>query len=156
MMKLSPRLHAFTRSTALRHTVSVAGLLVFATLAMGSGKKSGSGSSGGASKTEPATEVPLATLLSAYEKNELSADNTYKGKRIKTSGTVDSIAKDFLDDPYMTVGTGKDFEIPQVHCHLTKEAAEKAAKLSKGATVTIQGEVKGLTMNVRLDECTID
>ena len=56
---------------------------------------------------------------------------------------------------YVTVGTGKQFEIPTVQCTLKESNAGAATKLTKGQTITVQGDVTGLMMNVQLDDCDI-
>lgn len=106
-------------------------------------------------KAEPATPVPLKTLLAEYKDNEVRADAKFKDKVIQVSGKVDDVKKDFLDNMYVTVGTGAMFEIPQVQCFLADSETSKAASLSKGSTVTVQGRVDGLMMNVLVQECTI-
>lgn len=110
---------------------------------------------GEAAQAGPALDVQLETLLSEYKDNEVRADANYKGKVIKISGKVDDIKKDILNSPYVTVGTGKQFEIPQVQCMLRKDASGAAMQLSKGADVTVIGKVDGLMMNVLVRDCSI-
>jgi putative nucleic acid binding protein len=84
----------------------------------------------------------------------LGADAAYKGKRVRiTGGIVDDIKKDILDQPYVTIGTGLLFEIPQVQCTLSGEQVATAARLNKGDRVTVTGEVSGLLMNVQMKDC---
>lgn len=104
---------------------------------------------------EPAITVALNTLLGEYKDNEIRADAKFKDKFIKVSGKVDDVKKDILDNMYVTLGTGAQFEIPQIQCFLEDSELSKAASLSKGAMVTVQGRVDGLLMNVLVRECTI-
>lgn len=127
--------------------------------------KLGSGSSGsgpaseskGVSSTpaEKPTIVALKTLLSDYKGNEVRADGTYKGKTIEVSGTVDEVKKDIMGEIYVAIGTGAQFEIPQIQC-FAKDGQESAfAKLNKGQKITVQGRVDGLMMNVLVRECVV-
>jgi tRNA_anti-like len=103
----------------------------------------------------PADPVELKTLLSEYKDNEVRADAAYKGKRVRVTGKVGDIKKDILNHNYVTVGTGAMFEIPTVQCMLEESSAGAAMQLSKGAKVTVEGSVKGLMMNVLIDDCVI-
>lgn len=106
--------------------------------------------------TESALDVQIGTLLSEYKDNEIRADGQFKGKRIRVGGSVDDVKKDILNNPFVTIGTGKQFEIPQVQCTLRSSEASKAANLSKGSSVTVTGKVGGLMMNVQLRDCVIE
>lgn len=59
-------------------------------------------------------QVNIRDILAAYENNEVGADNQYKGKLIEVTGIVDNIKKDIFDNLYVTLGTGAQFEIPQI------------------------------------------
>lgn len=100
-------------------------------------------------------DVELTTLLSEYEDNEVRADSSFKKKIIRVTGRVDDIKKGLGGSPYITVGTGKAFEIPQVQCSLAKESEGVIANLSKGDTITVVGRVSGLMMNVHLSDCVV-
>ncbi len=105
--------------------------------------------------TQPVAEVTASEILKAYGGNEVKADNAYRDKTLRISGLVDEVKKDITDDVYVTVGTGAAFEIPQVQCMLADGEESKAANLSKGQRVTVQGTVAGLMMNVLVRECQI-
>jgi hypothetical protein len=102
-----------------------------------------------------ATPVNINTLLAEYKGNEVKGDNDFKGKTIQVTGKVGQIKKDIMGHMYVTVGTGKQFEIPEVQCTLNENNAGAAMNLSKGQTVTVQGEVSGLMMNVLINDCDI-
>lgn len=99
--------------------------------------------------------VQLGTLLSDYKGNEVRADSNYKGRTIQVSGIVDDVKKDLFGKPYVTIGSGTGFEIPQVQCSAGKNQEAAFANLDKGQKVTVQGEVDGLMMNVLLSGCVI-
>jgi hypothetical protein len=119
--------------------------------------------SGNASKlyqlTHPATppaettKVQVGTLLSEYRTNEVRADSAYKGQWITTTGIVGEVKKDIMDSVYVTVGTGAEFEIPEIQCFVADDQIHNAARLSKGNKVTVTGRVDGLMMNVLVKDC---
>lgn len=100
-------------------------------------------------------DVDIKEMLATYEGNELKGDQLFKGKKVRLTGKVDDVKNDILDRPFVTIGTGKQFEIPQVQCSLARSQAEKAAHLDKGEEITVVGEVTGLMMNVHLEKCVI-
>lgn len=116
----------------------------------------------GETKTEqPAPQpaamtVEIGDLLSSYKNNEVAADGKFKGQRITTTGKVGDIKKDILGDPYVMVGRGKRFEVPELQCSLAEDQVAAASGLSKGQQVTVTGTVSGLMMNVQAKDCTID
>lgn len=101
------------------------------------------------------SRVEVAKLLSEYEDNEVRSDERYKGKFIRTTGIVGEVKKDILGDVYVTIGTGKRFEIPIVQCFVSKGQNDKVSSLSKGDSVTIVGRVDGLMMNVLVKDCEV-
>ncbi|MFP2960480.1 OB-fold protein [Myxococcus sp. 1LA] len=107
------------------------------------------------SNRPPPKDVELRTLLSEYADNEVRADSNFKDHVIQTSGIVDDVKKDILDSVYITVGTGRRFETPQVQCFVADAHVKKAATLSKGARVGVRGRVQGLMMNVLVHDCEI-
>jgi hypothetical protein len=98
--------------------------------------------------------VPVAELLLAYKANEVAADQKYKGKRVRTTGVVDDIKKDIVDNIYVTLGTGAELEFPQVQAYFPDSLASKAAGLQSGQTITVDCDCEGLLMNVQMKECT--
>ena len=121
---------------------------------------SGPTSSAGTSRRSPAaaetpTQVQIGALLTDYKGNEVRADGLYKGKYVEVAGTVDDVKKDILNSMYITLGTGKMFEIPQVQCHLSDEQTAKAAALNKGQRATVRGHVDGLMMHVQIRDCVL-
>jgi hypothetical protein len=98
--------------------------------------------------SEAPIKVPADRLIAAYKSNEVAADNQYKGKLVETVGIVGDVKKDILDQIYVTLGTGAQFELPTVQCFFSDEYASKAAALKKGQRLTIRGRVDGLMGNV--------
>ncbi|NRD53781.1 OB-fold protein [Corallococcus exiguus] len=132
--------------------------------AVGAAKKGASPSAASASdaapeaaaRPEPKPEpkaVAIRTLLAEYADNEVRADSNFKDQIIQTAGIVDDVKKDFTNSVYVTLGTGKQFEIPQIQCFVTDDQVKKAASLSKGTKIGVRGRVQGLMMNVLVQDC---
>lgn len=123
-------------------------------------KKTDSTSSYSAAQTtapsETATPVAIGQLLGDYRNNEVAADNRYKGKLVKLSGLVGDIKKDITNSLYVTLGTGSQFEIPMVQAFFDDGMNQQLGQLKKGQKLTISCRVKGLMMNVLLEDCEIN
>jgi aspartyl/asparaginyl-tRNA synthetase len=74
---------------------------------------------------------------------------------IEIKGIVNSIAKDILDTPYVTLTNGEQYSLESVQCMFTKEQESELAKITKGQTVSLEGTVKGKLMNVLVNDCKI-
>lgn len=103
----------------------------------------------------PEASLSASQLLKAYENNKLQAQQTYEGHRYKVSGIVTAIGSDIADQPYVTVGTGAQFEVTQVQCMFAREQSGQLAKLNKGQSLSVEGTVKGYVMNVLLEDCRL-
>ncbi|MGH8049058.1 MAG: OB-fold protein [Arenimonas sp.] len=99
----------------------------------------------------PAMEVKAGELFSAYEANEVAADQIYKGKRLAVTGKVDDIKKDFTDSIYVTLGIDM---FKNVHVSGLPESV--AAGLHKGQTITVVCEGNGMIMlSPMLKDCVL-
>lgn len=112
--------------------------------------------------TSPAKAVPaqvmqvnIRDILAAYENNEVGADNQYKGKLIEVTGIVDNIKKDIFDNLYVTLGTGAQFEIPQIQAFFDDSMNNQLGQLRKRQRLTVVCRVDGLMMNVLAKDCVI-
>lgn len=91
----------------------------------------------------PAISVEAEKLAADYKDNEVSADNTYKEKRLIVSAVVQSINKDFKDQVW--VGMRTDNQFTQVHAEgLT---ATQASKLKKGEVITVICKGAGMILS---------
>jgi len=117
-----------------------------------------------ASKSVPAkpkakaetTKVKASTLIKAFEKNELKADKTYKGKTLEVTGVVEKIDTDFMDeDVYiLSVAGGGDFEILTVN--FRDVPMKQLDKLDTGDKVTVIGDFKdGGDLGVEIDHAHV-
>ncbi|MDI1448147.1 hypothetical protein [Polyangium sp. 6x1] len=104
----------------------------------------------------PAVLVDAKDILDEYKNNEVRADGKYKDKIVLIRGKVGDVKKDITDSIYVTVGSGAEFEIPEVQCFVKDSETKAAAALNKGDDVTIVGHVDGLLMNVLVKDCVIN
>ena len=75
-------------------------------------------------------------LAVAYHENTIAADQQFKGKKFKISGTVVDINSDILGNPYITMRGGvNEFLEPQFK--LDELDSAKIATLRKGEKVTL-------------------
>ena len=101
------------------------------------------------------TQVNIRDILSAYKNNEVGADNKFKDKIIQTTGVIGSIKKDIMGSLYVTLGTGAQFEIPQIQAFFDDSQNNQLAQLDKGGQLTVVCRIEGLMMNVLTKDCVI-
>lgn len=104
---------------------------------------------------ESVIEVSVEQILKDYEENEVSADNKYKGKKVAISGVVDSVSKDVLNDTYIKIDTGSDYEAFGAQCYIADTQLEKVAELKSGDKITVTGYVSSYSLNIVLKECEV-
>lgn len=104
---------------------------------------------------QPAMKASASQLVSAYEANEIAADAQYKDQIVEISGIVGDIKKDIMDNMYVTIGTGKQYEIRQVQAFFDDADAGQLMRLGKGQRVTVRCRIDGLMMNVLARDCVL-
>lgn len=109
-----------------------------------------------ASAQAPAVlQMDIRKLLADYSNNEVGADNKYKGKQVQVTGTVTDVKKDIIDNLYVTLGTGKQFEIPELQAYFDDSMNSHLGDLNKGQKLTVICQIDGLMMNVLGKDCVI-
>jgi hypothetical protein len=94
----------------------------------------------------------FARQLSAdYIANEIKADNTYKGRTVVVTGTIQEITRGITGNIYVVL-TGSN-RMRTVFCYFDDE--EKAARLKKGQEVSFKGICEGLLMSVIVNNCQL-
>lgn len=106
---------------------------------------------------EAAKEVANQTvsgrqLISAYQANEVKADQDFKGRTFYVKGTITEIKKDLADRIYVTLDE-PEMALAGVQCYLDDE--QIAASLNKGQKVVIKGTCDGLMMYVQMKNCEL-
>lgn len=89
-------------------------------------------------------------LIKIYEHNEVYADNELKDREFFVKGIIKRIAKDIVDEPFITLGTDDFYS---VQCYF--ENGEPLHTLKPGAVITVKGVCKGKMMNVLMKNCRI-
>ena len=85
--------------------------------------------------------ISAKKLYTAYEVNEINADQSFKGKSLYVTGVIETIKKDFRDNIlYITLKTGQT--LTSVNCYFNNENA--ASKLQKEQKVTFKGTCEGM------------
>jgi len=135
-------------------------IIVVAVIGISSSGNSPKGGSSGpqtqasAEQQMPAIKVSAVTLAAAYKDNEVAADAKYKGQIVEVTGIVDSIGKDILDTPYITLSTTQ-YSFENIQCMFSKTDEPELAAVTKGKSITLRGEVSGKVMNVQVNGCSI-
>ena len=106
--------------------------------------------------TPPPIIVSARDLISAYEENEVAADAQYEDRILMVTGSINNIGKDIVDDPYIVLTTGGEWDLGGVQCMFKAKDEATLAQLSTGQTVTIQGKCSGQSiLNVLLRNCVL-
>ena len=95
------------------------------------------------------TVIQAPQIVAAYVANEVAADIRYKDRTQIVEGRIDTIGKDILDDPYVTLSAGES-EFRSVQAFFKTKDLQQLASLSKGQLVRVEGTCEGLMMNVQV------
>lgn len=102
--------------------------------------------------------VTAIQLINTYEENEVNADNLYKNKMIKVSGTVDDIGKNIAGQIYVILNNGNPYNLTTVQCFFSKkddDQINKVADLRKGDSVVVVGTCTGKSLTIVINNCKI-
>ncbi len=100
--------------------------------------------------------IAMAELIADFDKNQLSAEETYKDKFIQTTGYISNIAEDILGNPFLSLKptTEEYYFGTAVQC-LFKEKSELTS-LENGQQVTVTGTVKTQSLGIiSVDSCNV-
>ena len=97
---------------------------------------------------EPDDTLPVKTLTSAYDDNEVAAKRQYKGKKFRFKGRITDIGES-LGKPYVHL----DY---QIGVHFYFRDSDVVANLKKGDKVKIEGVVgTNLGTLISIDNCKL-
>lgn len=135
-----------------RHPVlSILGVIVVIIIvASTGGSDTPSDTKTSSSSSEQKTEtikVSAETLRQAYKEYQVGADNTYKGKLVEITGSVETIGKDTTNEAYVTFQTTDQYAIDHVQCMFPKQNEGAISTLKKGDSITVQGTVSGTVIS---------
>jgi len=107
-------------------------------------------------RAEPPTiEVTSKDLFDAYEKNEVAANDAYKGKPLAITGSIEKISEDPSGEIYVILKSEKQFSFTDVQCFFPNEQKAEVMKLTKGQKVKIKCTGAGKSLNVEARDCAI-
>lgn len=111
--------------------------------------------------TPVATPTPLLTieitqLKAAYDTNQISADQTFKGQSLRVTGaTIDNISRTIWGTPYLSLEAGGAFDFWSLQCLFKDE--NDLADLVRGQQITIKGINDGMSLGiVKFKDCTVE
>lgn len=100
------------------------------------------------------TVVPINKLISAYDANEMRADELYKGDLLRVAGIVADIrSSDIAGNPYVLIKSPEIFA-PVIKCVF--KDSNRLLKYSEGDKITVIGICTGLTVDglvIYFDQC---
>ena len=91
--------------------------------------------------------ITAIELNRAYKKNEVSADDQFKGRTIQVSGRVSSITKDAFDNMHVRLAVS-EFGLDDVDCKMPDSLKSEVGSLSKGQSIEVQGKVTGMVIGI--------
>jgi len=107
-----------------------------------------------AATEQAAVRVSAPALCAAYHRNGIDAAKTYEGVgRITILGTVESVSRDIVGEPYVMLSGGESAW--GVQCMFAREIASRLGSLSPGDKVAVTGECEGsaLGLSIIVREC---
>lgn len=108
-------------------------------------------------------EVSAPELLKQYTTDEAKANEKYTDKKIVVSGTIKMFSKAsggweiFLESAnYSDVLSAITSNIRSVICKFPDSESNKLAQLRSGQEIRVTGTCKGLMINVKIENCTLN
>jgi hypothetical protein len=125
--------------------IAFTGALVFSWVWLGFGR------SQAAART---TTVTALKLYDAYDTNEASADQAYKGATLVVSGNVDRISNDPDDVPYVTLMTNSSTR--RVVARFPEETRKEVTRLYRRQWISVSCRGAGMQSDVLLNDCRLE
>jgi hypothetical protein len=104
-----------------------------------------------ARSNNPSTFVTAESLFSAYEQNEIKADELFKGHYIEVYGRVSRVGKDIVDTAYITFGSRG--QILSTQCMFSKPIPRWLQDVTPGVSLSLICKGNGKMGNILLDDC---
>jgi hypothetical protein len=115
----------------------------------------GGASTDGRARPTNGMAISALELYEDYHANEVSADTKYKGRILEVSGVIQSINKDFLNQPYLAL-LAKD-QFSNIHATFPRRAdPDLLGSLKVGQFVTVQCIGGGMIIgDPMLNDCSL-
>ena len=106
-------------------------------------------------KPEYEVEISAKDLSEAFHENEIRANQNYKKKIAKITGTIESVGESFGQTYIVLSNEDETFSnFVGIQCFFKdKNEINKIAQKNKGDTVTVIGEIDGMSLNVSVRNC---
>ncbi len=106
---------------------------------------------------EPAeVELTVSKLFTAYENDDIAADERFADKTIRITGVVSLIdVKNISDTHYIRLTSSEGDLMQSVQCMFDKKHASVLCQLEKGQVVTVQGRYRGSVIAMRIVDCVL-
>jgi len=140
-------------------SIGLISLVVLIVLASSSGentKQAPSSPKDNNKQTEEVFEIGLQEFINEFDKNQLAAEEKYKGKLIKLTGYIDNISEDILGSPFIILKpTPQEYYFEtQTQCFFEDKA--QLTPLENGQKVTIEGRASTQDLGIiSVEECNI-
>jgi hypothetical protein len=122
-------------------------VLVVAINMIGGKNELGSTAAATSAAPAPAPTITAVALSQEYKKNEVAADETWKGKRAEVTGKVSRIEKDFTDAMHVHLAVSS-MGLDDVDCKMPDTQKSWVAGLKKGELITVRGKVTGMVVGI--------
>lgn len=93
----------------------------------------------GQAKPQEAIQLETSEFISEFDKNQLAAEEKYKGKLIEFTAYIDNISEDILGSPFLSLKPTNDeyYFDTSIQCFFEDKA--NLTSLQNGQKVTVQG-----------------
>ena len=125
-----------------------------------SGNKGTSTTKSTTSKTEAeptkveVLKVDALAFVTEFDKNQLKAEETYKGKAVELTAVIKNISEDIVGSPYLSLeAVGNKMFGTSIKCVFKDKSA--LTSVENENTVTVQGTVANQSLGIiQLDDCS--
>lgn len=102
----------------------------------------------------PAIKIDAASLFAEYDKDDIAADQKYKGKQLEVTGTITAFGSDLFGNPTVLFSID-DKRMLGVLATFGKDKADAIAALSAGQKITILSVGDGMRIHVQVKYASV-
>lgn len=107
-----------------------------------------------ARKEKERVTISAIALHKEFEANGVATEEKYKDKILVVNGIIGSIDRDILDSPFVTLQSDNPY-ITAVQCMFAEKDVSVISTLTKGQSVTVEGELAGDLFHPLLRNCKV-
>ena len=131
-------------------------IIIIAIAAGGGEEKKEETSQPSQSQETQVTEVSTQSFIAEFDKNQLAAEEKYKGKIIKFTAVIDNISEDILGTPFLSLQPTADeyYFGTTIKCDFSNKSQITA--LENGQSITLQGTVDTQSLGIiSIEDCKV-